>query len=229
MATKRASRRDGLPSSEYVYRSLKEQIISGAVAPNTRLVELGIADEFGVSRTPVREALKRLAAENLVLADPARGMVVHAPDAAEIEDVFVVREVLDGLASRLAAHRITPTELGRLQVILESMKEAIETDRREQVVIANMRFHDVIYGVAGNDMLERIARDLREFVRRFTTLPFASPERVDDVLREHMAIFEALRNHDPEAAELASHAHLGAAREYLVRLQLREFSANALR
>jgi DNA-binding FadR family transcriptional regulator len=66
-------------------------------------------------------------------------------------------------------------------------------------------------------------------VRRFTTLPFASPERVDDVLREHMAIYEALRNHDPEAAELASHAHLGAAREYLVRLQLREFSANALR
>jgi DNA-binding GntR family transcriptional regulator len=229
MATRRTSRRDGLPSSEYVYRSLKEQIISGAVAPNTRLVELGIADEFGVSRTPVREALKRLAAENLVLADPARGMVVHAPDAAEIEDVFVVREVLDGLASRLAAHRITPTELSRLQVILESMKEAIETDRREQVVIANMRFHDVIYGVAGNDMLERIARDLREFVRRFTTLPFASPERVDDVLREHMAIYEALRNHDPEAAELASHAHLGAAREYLVRLQLREFSANALR
>ena len=212
-----------------MYRSLKEQIISGAVAPNTRLVELGIADEFGVSRTPVREALKRLAAENLVLADPARGMVVHAPDAAEIEDVFVVREVLDGLASRLAAHRITPTELSRLQVILESMKEAIETDRREQVVIANMRFHDVIYSVAGNDMLERIARDLREFVRRFTTLPFASPERVEDVLREHMAIYEGLRNHDPEAAELASHAHLGAAREYLVRLQLREFSANALR
>jgi DNA-binding GntR family transcriptional regulator len=229
MATRRTSRRDGLPSSEYVYRSLKEQIISGAVAPNTRLVELGIADEFGVSRTPVREALKRLAAENLVLSDPARGMVVHAPDAAEIEDVFVVREVLDGLATRLAAHRITPTELSRLQVILESMKEAIETDRREQVVIANVRFHDVIYGVAGNDMLERIARDLREFVRRFTTLPFASPERVDDVLREHMAIYEALRNHDPEAAELASHAHLGAAREYLVRLQLREFSANALR
>jgi DNA-binding GntR family transcriptional regulator len=229
MATRRTSRRDGLPSSEYVYRSLKEQIISGAVAPNTRLVELGIADEFGVSRTPVREALKRLAAENLVLSDPARGMVVHAPDAAEIEDVFVVREVLDGLATRLAAHRITPTELSRLQVILESMKEAIETDRREQVVIANVRFHDVIYGVAGNDMLERIARDLREFVRRFTTLPFASPERVDDVLREHMAIFEALRNHDPEAAERASHAHLGAAREYLVRLQLREFSANALR
>lgn len=229
MATRRTSRRDGLPSSEYVYRSLKEQIISGAVTPNTRLVELGIADEFGVSRTPVREALKRLAAENLVLADPARGMVVHAPDAAEIEDVFVVREVLDGLATRLAAHRITPTELSRLQVILESMKEAIEADRREQVVIANVRFHDVIYGVAGNDMLERIARDLREFVRRFTTLPFASPERVDDVLREHLAIFEALRNHDPEAAELASHAHLGAAREYLVRLQLREFSANALR
>jgi DNA-binding GntR family transcriptional regulator len=227
MATRRTRRNDGLPSSEFVYRSLKEQIISGAIAPNTRLVELAIADEFEVSRTPVREALTRLTAENLVLADPARGIVVHAPDPAAIEDVFVVREVLDGLATRLAAYRITPTEVSRLQVILESMQEAIEADRREQVVTANMRFHDVIYGAAGNDMLERIARDLRDFVRRFTTLPFASPERVEDVLKEHMAILNALKNHDPEAAERASRAHLGAAREYLVRLQLREFAENA--
>ena len=99
---------DGLPSSELVYRRFKDQIISGDLAPGSRLIELNIAADFGVSRTPVREALKRLAAENLVLADPARGMIVHAPDAGEIEDVFVVREALDGLAARLAAHRITP-------------------------------------------------------------------------------------------------------------------------
>jgi DNA-binding GntR family transcriptional regulator len=229
MATRRTSRKDGLPSSEFVYRSLKERIISGAVAPNTRLVEVGIADEFGVSRTPVREALKRLTAEKLVLTDPARGMVVHSPDASEIEDVFVIREALDGLATRLAAHRIKPIELSRLQVILESMQEAVVADRRDQVVIANVRFHDIIYGAAGNEMLERIARDLREFVRRFTTLHFASPERVEDVLREHIAILTALKNHDPEAAERASDAHLEAAREYLGRMQLREFAENALR
>jgi DNA-binding GntR family transcriptional regulator len=228
MRTPGAARRDGLQSSEFVYRSLKEQIVSGALAPDSRLIELAIAAEYGVSRTPVREALKRLAAENFVLADPTRGMVVHAPDAREIEDVFVVREALDGLAARLAAHRITPSELGRLRVILESMAEAVAAGKREAVIVANTRFHDVIYGAAGNGMLERLGRDLREFVRRFTTLPFASPERVNDVLTEHRAIVAALEAHDPEAAESASRAHLNAAREYVVRMQLQEFAEKAL-
>ncbi len=223
MRASRVTRKDGLQSSEFVYRSLKEQIISGDLAPDMRLIELAIAAEFDVSRTPVREALKRLAAENLVLADPARGMVVHAPDAREIEDVFIVREALDGLAARLAAHRITPSEIGRLRVVVDSMEDAIAAGRREQVGVANTHFHDVIYAAAGNEMLERLGRDLREFVRRFTTLPFASPDRVDHVLVEHRAIVTALEAHDPEAAELASRHHLAAAREYVVRMQLQAF------
>jgi DNA-binding GntR family transcriptional regulator len=219
---------DGLPSSELVYRRLKDQIVSGDLAPGSRLIELSIAADFGVSRTPVREALKRLAAENLVLADPSRGMIVHAPDAGEIEDVFVVRQALDGLAARLAAHRITPTELSRLRVIVDTMGEAIEAGRREQIILANQRFHDVIYAAAGNPALARVASDLRDFVRRFTTLPFASPDRVEHVLAEHEAVLDALQRHDPEAAQAASNAHLEAAREYLVRLDLKEFAESAL-
>jgi DNA-binding GntR family transcriptional regulator len=219
---------DGLPSSELVYRRLKDQIISGDLAPGSRLIELSIAADFGVSRTPVREALKRLAAENLVLADPARGMIVHAPDAGEIEDVFIVREALDGLAARLAAHRITPSELSRLRLIVDTMRQAIQSDRREQIVIANQRFHDVIYAAAGNAMLARVASDLRDFVRRFSTLPFASPERVEHVLAEHEAILAALEAHNPEAAQSASNGHLEAAREYLVRLDLKEFAEDVL-
>jgi DNA-binding GntR family transcriptional regulator len=223
-----AGANDGLPSSELVYRRLKDQIISGDLAPASRLIELSIAADFGVSRTPVREALKRLAAENLVLADPARGMIVHAPDAGEIEDVFVVREALDGLAARLAAHRITPSELSRLRLIVDTMRHAIQTDRREQIVIANQRFHDVIYSAAGNAMLARVASDLRDFVRRFSTLPFASPDRVEHVLAEHEAILAALEAHSPEAAQTASNGHLEAAREYLVRLDLKEFAEDVL-
>ena len=219
----------GLPSSELVYRRLKDQIISGELPPDTRLIELAIAAEFGVSRTPVREALKRLAAENLVLADPSRGMVVHGPDATEIEDVFVVREALDGLAARLAAHRITPSELSRLELIVESMRHAVASDRREQILIANQRFHDIIYAAAGNPMLARVASDLRDFVRRFSTLPFASPGRVEGVLHEHEDILAALNAHDPDAAHAASDRHLAAAREYLIRLDLQEFAETTLR
>lgn len=158
-----------------------------------------------------------------MLADPARGMVVHAPDARAIENVFVVREALDGLAARLAAHQITPSELARLQVVVGSMEQAIGEGRREQVIAANTHFHDVIYAAAGNDMLERLGRELREFVRRFTTLPFASPDRVDQVLAEHRSIVDALARHDPEEAEATSRTHLAEAREYLVRMQLQDF------
>ena len=150
-------------------------------------------------------------------------MIVHAPNAREIENVFIVREALDGLAARLAAHRITPSELGRLRVVVDAMEEAIASGRREQVVVTNTHFHDVIYAAAGNEMLERLGRDLRDFVRRFTTLPFASPDRVDHVLAEHRAIVAALEAHDPEAAETASRSHLAAARQYVVRMQLQEF------
>jgi DNA-binding GntR family transcriptional regulator len=219
---------DGLPSSEVVYRRLKTDIITGALPPDSRLVELAIAADFGVSRTPVREALKRLAAENLVFADPSRGMVVHRPDAAEIEDVFVVREVLDGLAAQLAALRIAPSELSKLELIIESMSSAIADDRREQIIAANQRFHDVIYGAAGNPVLARVASELRDYVRRYSTLPFASPDRVEHVLSEHQAILDALKDHDPVAAEKASGGHLSAARAYVVRMDLEEFREHHL-
>jgi DNA-binding FadR family transcriptional regulator len=93
---------------------------------------------------------------------------------------------------------------------------------------ANTAFHDVIYDAAGNEVLKRLGRDLREFVRRFTTLPFASPERVENVLAEHRRIVEALERRDPDAAEGASNAHLTAARANVVRMQLREFAEKAL-
>lgn len=224
-AVKARSRKqsDGLPSSEVVYRRLKQDIISGALAPDSRLVELSIAADFSVSRTPVREALKRLAAENLVFADPSRGMIVHRPDAAEIEDVFVVREVLDGLAAQLAALRITPSELSKLELIVESMASAIEGDRRESIIAANQRFHDVIYNAAGNPVLARVASELRDYVRRYSTLPFASPDRVQHVLMEHQAILQALLDRDPAAAEKASGGHLSAARAYVVRMDLEDY------
>jgi Transcriptional regulators len=109
------------------------------------------------------------------------------------------------------------------------MREALADGRREHVLIANQRFHDIVYGAAGNMALARVAGQLRDFMRRFSTLPFASPDRVEHVWQEHEAILEALENHDPDAASAASIAHLEAAREYLIRLDLKEFAATGLR
>lgn len=215
-------RGDGMPSSERVYRRMKEMIISGELPPHTRLVELQFAAEFGVSRTPVREALKRLMADKLVHADPVRGLVVHEPEPHEIQDVYLVREALEGLATRLAAQRIRPEELQRLRAILDSMHDGLKSGRTDIVVNANMAFHDVIYRAAGNATLQRLVRDLSDFVRRFSTEAFSSGPRVSTVFDEHEAILKALEEHDPDAAEAASTRHLRAASEYMTQLHVRK-------
>jgi DNA-binding GntR family transcriptional regulator len=213
---------DGLPSSERVYRRLREMILDGELPPQTRLVEIQLAEQFEVSRTPVREALKRLAAEQLVLSDAVRGLIVHAPEPHEIEDVYRVRDALDALAVRLAAVRITPDEVQHLRLVLDSMAEAIKEQRTDLVVNANIAFHDVIYRAAGSSTLWRLARELSDFVRRFSSGAFSSPERSSAVLREHEAILDALERHDQDAAVAASTQHLRTASDYLVKLHLRE-------
>ena len=211
---------DGLPSSERVYRQLRQMILSGELPPQTRLVEIHLGEQFGVSRTPVREALKRLTAEKLVLGDPVRGLVVHAPEPHEVSEVYLVREALESLAARLAAQRITDDELRQLRVILDSMRGAVAKGRTDLVVSANIAFHDVIYRAAGNDTLFRLARDLSDFVRRFSAEAFANPDRSNAVVTEHERVLAALEKHDPGGAAAASAAHLQAASAYLVQLHL---------
>lgn len=220
---------DGLRNNEFVFRQLKDQIITGVLAPGSRLIESNVAAQFGVSRTPVREALQRLVTEDLIDIDPMRGMVVHAPDAAEVEDVLVIRASLDGLAAALAAQKISESQLARLRLAVEATAEGAAIDRREQIVVANRRFHDIIYAAAGNARLERIAGELRDYVRRFSTPPSASPERVRHVLTEHRALLAALEAHDPDSAREASDRHLAAARAYVVRLDLEDFAEHDLR
>ncbi len=210
----------GLPSSERVYQGLKDQILAGSLAPNSRLVELQLASQFQVSRTPVREALKRLAAEGLVSVDPLRGMVVREVDPVEIEEIYVIREVLDGLASRLAAQRITDADLTKLHLLMEMMRESVRAQHWEAMVQANIKFHEIIHSAAGNQRLSVLARSLQDFVRRFSTKAFASTSRDVEVLLEHEEIVKALESRDPDLAEVASRRHVTGARSYLSELYL---------
>src|SRR5207247_5417691 len=147
-----------VPNSERVYRALRDQILTGALAPRTRLVELQVAQLFAVSRTPVREALTRLIAEGLVVGDALRGMVVRDVDPAEVEDIYIIREVLDGLAARLAAARATPNDLTRLHLLMELMPESAATQHWEAVGQININIHKVLYSVVSNNLLTGIGR-----------------------------------------------------------------------
>jgi DNA-binding GntR family transcriptional regulator len=215
-----------VPSSERVYQALKHRILAGMLEPGSRLVELQLATEFAVSRTPVREALKRLTAEGLIRVDPVRGIVVSDVDARELEEIFVVREVLDGLAARLAAGRVSSTDLTKLHLLMDMMRDAVRTGQWEGMVQANIKFHDVLHQAAGNERLRHLTRNLLDFVRRFSNEAFASQERSAAVLAEHEEIIKAMEARDPDLAETVARRHVASAREYITSRYLSQSMAS---
>lgn len=204
-----------MTSSERVYQALREQIFAGTLAPGARLVELQLAAQFDVSRTPVREALKRLTAEGLVSLDSARGMVVRDLDPREVEQIYLIREVLEGLAARLAVHAATAAEVGKLHLLMDMMEESARNQRWEVVVQANLKFHEVLLAASGNERLCSMARSLQDFVWRFSSVAFTNHARVEKVLTEHRAIVAALEAGDADRAETLARQHMTIARTNL--------------
>ncbi|HEX6513694.1 MAG TPA: GntR family transcriptional regulator [Chloroflexota bacterium] len=206
-----------LPSSERVYRSLRDHILDGKLLPGTRLVELELAAQFASSRTPVREALTRLIAEGLVAQDPLRGTVVRDLDPAEAEEIYVLREVIDGLAGRLAAPRVSDDDLTKLQTLMETQCRSVRDGDWLEMMRANRRFHEVIYHATGSRHLTDVACNLHDLVRTFSLRCFANPERGQAVIDEHAAITEALAAHDAAGAERTSQEHIARARAHHAR------------
>ena len=214
--------RSGVSSSERVYRELRERIASGTLAPGTRLVEMQVASDLGVSRTPVREALKRLLAEGFVSRAEFGGLIAYTPAPGEVDEAYPLREVLDGLAARLAAYRLSPEEQIKLEVIHKAFAEAVRKKRMDDAMTANIAFHDAIYEASRNRRLIGMAQELSEFVRRFSTAAYASSaERAREIVHEHAAILEALENQDPDAAEAAARLHMRQSHVYAMSLRAR--------
>lgn len=206
-----------LPISQRAYLAVKEAILNGDLPPGSRLVELALADDLGMSRTPVREALNRLLAEELAVVDPMRGMIVKPFDAREVEDFYTLREVLDGLAAKLAAQRISQDQLIRLGALVERMELATEKGDEKALVHANVLFHETIFDASANQRLLSLGRTLSDFVRRLSSVAFSDPERDREVAREHRAILDALESRDPEQAERCAREHMTHARSHYVR------------
>lgn len=165
--------------------------------------------------------------ESVDRSHPAGDVAAHAPASGGIEEVFVVREALDALATQLAVHRIGACGLIRLRLLLESMEEGARTGDVDQVEFANATFHDLIYDAAGNSTLKRLGRAIREDLLAYSTQPYADPDRVEQGVTEHAAIVDALEKCESEAAVKASNHHISKAGEQSVRLQLRALAGTS--
>lgn len=193
--------------SERVYLAVRELIIDGDLPPGAWLVETDLAEQFEVSRTPVREALRRLIDEQMVAHDPYRGTVVRSVDVREAAEIGEIHEVHDGLAARLATARASDADLSRFDELLELMRQSLASGDWNLTVETNLAFHELIYELAGNSRLRVMAQGLQDSLRRFSAGAFADPERAAQIVAEHELCVRTMKSREPEAAERAAREH----------------------
>ncbi len=196
------------PLRELVFESLREAIISGTLPPSERLMEIQLAEEMGVSRTPVREAIRKLELEGLVVMIPRKGAYVAGMSIKDIVDVFEIRGALEGLAAELASERVTDEELESMERYLVKISEEIESGDLPKVVETDTDFHTLIYKASRNARLSQIISNLREQIQRFRTTSLSFPGRMKIALEEHRKIVEAIASRDGELARRLAQEHI---------------------
>ncbi len=195
--------------SQKVYRALKTEIIKGSLKPGTKPSEGKIAEQLGVSRTPVREALKQLAVEGFVKTNPNLGVVVVEFSLEDIREVLQVRKVLEGLATSIAAKKINKAEIKKLEKIIEQMSISINNNDLLAYSDLNGEFHNLILKVCGNKRLTKICVNLSSSEHRFKIRSLRSNlGRLKYSLKEHQEIVKALKKGDSIQAERLSQLHL---------------------
>lgn len=204
------------PLREVVCESLRDAIRKGILKPGQRIMEIKLAEELGVSRTPVREAIRKLELEGYVVMMPRRGTYVADMSIRDINEIFEIRTALESLSNGLAAEHITEDELEHLQrllvVIGGYIKEYEDGPDREaamdKIVKTDIEFHDLLYHAARNNRLVGIISNLRDRLTRFRTLSMSYPGRLEATLDEHREIVETIANGDGRAARKAAVHHM---------------------
>ncbi|MGV6875629.1 GntR family transcriptional regulator [Pseudochelatococcus sp. B33] len=189
-----------------VYSALRYCIIEGQLQPGERLLSDDLAGRLGVSRTPVREALRKLEAEGYVTTAWGKGLVVRELSEKELEEVFFIREVLEAAAARLAAENITSTQLIRLEELLEDMDIANKHGHMELFRKLTGEFHALIHQASRNDKLALLLRNLLDSVRQFSSSTLFAG-RATEALAEYHALYEAIKARDGGKAEQLARDH----------------------
>jgi DNA-binding GntR family transcriptional regulator len=200
-----------------VYNELRQRIVNGQLKSGERLREVELASLLGVSRTPVREAIKRLESEGFASYVSSRGAVVTELTPEQAVELYAMREILEGAAARFAAQHAYPAEIQMLEYLLEAERQLGE-DPEEQANL-NRKFHGSIYGMAHNRYLLAVLTKARDYMVLLHKTAYFAPGRAESAYREHVAIVDAIRRGDAQAAEEAARAHIREAQRIRMMLQ----------
>lgn len=204
------------PLREIVYEELKRQILMGKITPGMRMMEVELAEEMGVSRTPVREAIRKLEKEGLVTIEPRRGAYASDISVKDMVDVLEVREDLEGFAAFLAADRITQAEVDELREITENYSEAVRNNDTEKMITFDERFHKKIVASSGNKTLIQLSETVQELALRFRYLYYDDFSRYVNMPVEHKEIIDALTSGNGDMARQSADDHVKKLKEFVI-------------
>lgn len=201
-----------------VFRRLRNDILSGVYKEHDELRETTIGEELGVSRTPVREALRQLELEGLVTIVPNKGAYVTGISKKDVHDIYKIRSMLEGMCARWATRYITPEQIEELEeVILLSEFHLKRKNEEKAVQVSELdgKFHKVLYEASNSRILEHVLSDFHKYVQMARTHSVESRERAEKSIEEHRAILEAIKGKDEDQAERLANAHVMKAMENL--------------
>ncbi len=201
-----------------VFHTIRENILSGKYAPNEELKEKTIGEELGVSRTPVREALRQLELEGLVSIIPNKGAYVVGITPKDMQDIYEIRCRLEGLCARWAATNITKEQLDELEEIVFRAEFHVKKGNAEQLVELDNQFHKTLYAAANSKELERVLSDFHHYLQRVRKVTLTDVKRASDSNKEHMMIVEALKERDADKAERLATQHISSTAQNMERV-----------
>ncbi len=207
------------PLRESVYEQLRASILRSEIKPNTRLKEVEIAEKMGVSRTPIREAIRKLEIEGLVTIESRKGAHVADISIKDTADTLDVRAYLEGLAARRAAELMTKDQIKELEKISNKFNKAVETGKTQDMIKYDEEFHRYIVNATDNPRLISILENLAELVIRFRYLYFGTFKRAGEMPPQHLSILEYIKAGDTELAGRSARNHIAE----LKRLILQEY------
>ena len=197
-----------LPLRDVVFNTLREAILKGELKPGERLMELQLAAKLGVSRTPIREAIRMLEQEGLAVTVPRKGAEVARMTEKDMEDVLQVREALDELDVNIACEKITEEQLENLRQAMKEFEASTKSGDVKRIAQADVLFHDIIYQSTGNSKLVSMLNNLREQIYRYRVEYLKDADSYPNLMKEHEEIEHALAKRDKKKATTAMQIHV---------------------
>ncbi len=206
-----------LPLRDVVFNTLRRAILTGELKPGERLMEIHLANRLGVSRTPIREAIRKLELEGLVTMIPRRGAEVAQITEKSLQDVLEVRRALDALCAELACDRITAEGKAALKRACDSFEKATETGDVVTIAEADVALHDIIVQATGNQRLIQLINNLSEQMYRYRFEYIKDESGHENLVNEHRIIYESIMNGDKEKAAAAARLHIDNQEQSIIR------------